>query len=34
LIGFLDLNEQIPEDGKEDVLKMIEDGVIKLLIVG
>lgn len=33
LISFIEINEQIPEDWKEDVLKIIEDGVIKLLIV-
>ena len=33
LISFIDINEQVPEDGKEEVLEMIEDGVVKLLII-
>jgi len=33
LINFIDTNEQVPEDGKDEVIKMIEDGVMKLLVV-
>ncbi len=33
LIAFIDNNEQIPENWKEEVLKMIEDGIMKLLLV-
>jgi hypothetical protein len=29
----MDTNEQVPEDGKDEVIKMIEDGVMKLLVV-
>jgi hypothetical protein len=34
LIDFIDINEQIPEDWKEEVLQMIDDGVMKMLTVG
>lgn len=33
LIHFIDTNEQVPEDGKEEVLKLIDDWVMKLLVV-
>ncbi len=33
LIDFIDTNEQIPNDWKEDTLRMIEDGVMKILTV-
>jgi hypothetical protein len=33
LLSFMDTNEQVPEDGKDEVIKMIEDGVMKLLVV-
>ncbi|MFZ2151310.1 MAG: hypothetical protein WAZ12_01540 [Candidatus Absconditicoccaceae bacterium] len=34
LINFIDINEQVPENGKEEVLRMIDDGVMKVLTVG
>jgi hypothetical protein len=33
LINFVEMNEQVPYNGKEQVLEMIEDGIIKLLVV-
>ncbi|MCF7835161.1 hypothetical protein K9M48_03855 [Candidatus Gracilibacteria bacterium] len=33
LINFLEINDLIPEDGKEDVIAMIEDGIVKILTV-
>jgi len=34
LINFIDINEQVPENWKEEVLRMIDDGVMKILTVG
>lgn len=34
LINFIDINEQVPENWKEEVLRMIDDGVMKVLTVG
>ena len=33
LINFIDTDEQVPDNWKEEVLEMIEDGIIKLLVV-
>jgi hypothetical protein len=33
LINFIDINEQVPENWKEEVLRMIDDGVMKILTV-
>lgn len=33
LINFLEINDLIPEDWKEDVIAMIEDGIVKILTV-
>lgn len=34
LINFIDINEQVPENWKEEVLRMIDDGIVKVLTVG
>lgn len=34
LINFIDINQQVPEYWKEEVLRMIDDGIVKVLTVG